>query len=309
MSISATDKAVVAMEYQTKTPASSEPTTREDGTPDNSPELVIRPRKGWIAVDWRELLSHRELLLFLVWRDVKVKYKQAILGMAWAVLVPVFSVVIFTFIGKFAGFTNKVQAGVPYALFVFAGLIPWYFFQNAISGGGMSLVNQQNLLSKIYLPRMFMPASTIGSSLLDMSISFCVLFAMMGFYRWLHPHPLQLLAIPVLLFISIVLALGMALSLSAMTVSYRDLRFLIPFLSQILMWLSAAMYPAAIFGHWQKWLAINPIFGLIGGFRSALLGQPFQFTQLIVATLVSFGLFTFGLFYFRRTERRFADIA
>lgn len=292
------------MEYPTPTPPA------ERATPDSSSELVIRARKGWIAVDWRELLSHRELLLFLIWRDVKVKYKQAILGMAWAVLVPVFSVMIFTFIGKFAGFTRHIpDYEGPYPLFVFAGLIPWFFFQNAISGGGMSLVNQQNLLSKIYLPRLFMPASTIGSSLIDMSISFSVLFIMALVYRYAHPNPLSLLMLAPLLMISLILALGIAFSLSAMTVSYRDLRFLIPFLSQILMWLSAAMYPAAIFGHWQKWLAINPIFGLIGGFRSAILGQPFKVDQLVMATIISVALFIFGLFYFRRAERRFADIA
>jgi lipopolysaccharide transport system permease protein len=302
MSLSATDKTAVAMEYQTN----DIPVVNYSGP---SSELIIRPRKGWIAVDWRELLSHRELLLFLIWRDIKVKYKQAILGMAWAVLVPIFSVAIFTFIGKFAGFTNRVQAGIPYPVFVFAGLIPWIFFQNAISGGGMSLVNQQNLLSKIYLPRLFMPASTIGSSLMDMAISFCVLFGMMGFYHFLTPNLLGLLMVPVLLMISFILALGMAFTLSALTVSYRDLRFLIPFLSQILMWLSAAMYPAAIFGKYQRYLAINPIFGLIDGFRSALLGQPWHVGQLVTATWVSFGLFVFGLFYFRRTERRFADIA
>ena len=192
---------------------------------------------------------------------------------------------------------------------MFAGLIPWLFFQNAISGGGMSLVNQQNLLSKIYLPRLFMPASTIGSSLMDMGISFCVLFGMMGFYRFSHPAPLGLLMLPVLLVISLILAMGIAFTLSALTVSYRDLRFLIPFLSQILMWMSAAMYPAAIFNNYQKYLAINPIFGLIGGFRSALLGQEWHIGQLVTATIISFALFVFGLFYFRRTERRFADIA
>ncbi len=290
------------MEYQAK----DIPVANYSGPSD---ELVIRPRKGWIAVDWRELLSHRELLLFLIWRDVKVKYKQAILGMAWAVLVPIFSVVIFTFIGKFAGFTDRVQAGIPYPVFVFAGLIPWIFFQNAISGGGMSLVNQQNLLSKIYLPRLFMPASTIGSSLLDMAISFCVLFAMMGFYHFITPNLLGLLMLPLLLVLSFILALGMAFTLSALTVSYRDLRFLIPFLSQILMWLSAAMYPAAIFKNYQKYLAVNPIFGVIDGYRSALLGQPWHVGQLVTATCVSLVLFVFGLFYFRRTERRFADIA
>jgi lipopolysaccharide transport system permease protein len=300
------------MDYPTPPDIVERPATETEPAPsahDNGPELVIRPRKGWIAVDWRELLSHRELLFFLIWRDIKVKYKQAILGMAWAVLVPIFSVVIFTFIGKFAGFTNRVQAGIPYPVFVFAGLIPWIFFQNAISGGGMSLVNQQNLLSKIYLPRLFMPASTIGSSLMDMGISFCVLLGMMGFYHFLPPRPMGLLMLPVLLGISMILALGIAFTLSALTVSYRDLRFLIPFLSQILMWLSAAMYPAAIFEHYQKYLAVNPIFGLIGGFRSALLGQEWHVGQLVTATIISFALFIFGLFYFRRTERRFADIA
>jgi lipopolysaccharide transport system permease protein len=312
MSISATDKTAVVMDYPTPPDIVERPATETEPAPsahDNGPELVIRPRKGWIAVDWRELLSHRELLFFLIWRDVKVKYKQAILGMAWAVLVPICSMAIFVFIGKAAKFNDHIGSGIPYPLFVFAGLLPWFFFQTAISGGGMSLVSQQNLLSKIYLPRLFMPASTIGSSLIDMSISFTVLFVMMVLYRYPHPHPLYLLALPVLLIVSLTLALGIAFSLSAMTVNYRDLRFLIPFLSQILMWLSAAMYPAAIFGKYERILMFNPIFGLINGFRSSILGLPWHWDQLGVALVESVALFIFGLFYFRRAERRFADIA
>jgi lipopolysaccharide transport system permease protein len=249
------------------------------------------------------------LVLFVLWGVLLVLLLVGLVGLGWGVVVGLLWVVLLWLFGKFAGFTNRVQAGIPYPVFVFAGLIPWIFFQNAISGGGMSLVNQQNLLSKIYLPRLFMPASTIGSSLMDMGISFCVLLGMMGFYHFLTPRPMGLLMIPVLLGISMILALGIAFTLSALTVSYRDLRFLIPFLSQILMWLSAAMYPAAIFEHYQKYLAVNPIFGLIGGFRSALLGQEWHVGQLVTATIISFALFIFGLFYFRRTERRFADIA
>src|SRR5688572_12593111 len=144
------------------------------------PELVIRPRRGWIAVDWRELWSHRELLYFLVWRDVKVRYKQAILGIAWAVLAPVMSVVVFTFIfgSRGLGANANLPPNLPTALFIFAGLIPWLFMSQAITNGGLSLVNQQNLLSKIYMPRLFIPASTIGSGLVDMFISFGVFFIM-----------------------------------------------------------------------------------------------------------------------------------
>src|SRR4051812_24746895 len=163
-------------------------------------ELVIRPRRGWIAVDWHELWSHRELLYFLVWRDVKVRYKQAILGIAWAVLAPVLSVLVFTFIFGAKGFgTNSYFPQPPYpqlptALFIFAGLIPWLFISNAITNGGLSLVNQQNLLSKIYMPRLFIPASTIGSGLVDMCISFGVFFTMMGFYGY-KPSP-QIVLLP-----------------------------------------------------------------------------------------------------------------
>src|SRR5215213_7916976 len=147
------------------------------------PELVIKPRKGWIAIDWSELWSHRELLYFLIWRDVKVRYKQAILGVAWAVLAPVMSVAVFTLIfgSKQMGFAEKVPAGTPSSLFIFAGLIPWLFIAQGISNGGLSLVNQQNLLSKIYMPRLFIPASSIGGGLVDMFISFGVFFIWMLF--------------------------------------------------------------------------------------------------------------------------------
>jgi ABC-type polysaccharide/polyol phosphate export permease len=359
----------------------------------DEPEMIIRPRKGWIAVDWRELLSHRELLLFLVWRDVKVKYKQAILGVAWAVFVPLISVILFTFIGKAAGFDSKVSGSVtlndgrtlsgtvikqpeswvihpavgnetivpvsqavshtdhsvkrmdgsvfegsvthrepswvvtpkrstpiivpatqvvstyliPYAVFVYAGMLPWLFFQASINTGGMSLISQQNLLAKIYLPRLFMPTASIGSALIDMGLSAIVFCAMMAFYHFVPSH--QIWAVLPLLMLSIIGGLGFAYLLSALTVNFRDMRFLIPFLSQILMWLSGAMYPPRIFGEHENWLAINPIYGVISAYRSAMLGDPWNFWALGIAMLELIFLFVFGLFYFKRAERRFADIA
>ena len=234
---------------QAPAPQAPEPVEPSDAQASESSgehELVIKARRGWIGVDWRELLSHRELLLFLIWRDVKVKYKQAILGFAWAVFVPIISMMLFTFIGKAAGFTNRVPQGVPYPVFVYAGLLPWLFLQSSINNGGMSLISQQNLLTKIYLPRLFMPAATIGGGLVDMSLSFVVLTGVMGFCHY-QPYWSHLFALPLLLGLAIVCGLGIAFLLSALTVNFRDMRFLIPFLSQILMWVSAAVYPGEHF--------------------------------------------------------------
>jgi lipopolysaccharide transport system permease protein len=208
-------------------------------------ELVIRPRRGWIAIDWAELWSHRELLYFLVWRDVKVRYKQAVLGVAWAVLAPVLSVLVFTLIFGARGMNinQTLPPGLQdkTSLFIFAGLIPWLFISQAIGTGGLSLVNQQNLLSKIYMPRLFIPASTIGSGLVDMAISYLVFFSWMIFSGY-SPSPLIVL-LPFLILLTMLLSLGMAFALSAMTVTYRDLRFLIPFITQIGMWMSAVVFP------------------------------------------------------------------
>src|SRR5438067_6357317 len=209
MSMSATDVA----SPDRPVPAEAAPAALQK----DEPELVIKPRRGWIAVDWRELLSHRELLFFLIWRDVKVKYKQAILGFAWAIFVPIISMLLFTFIGKAAGFTSKVPAGVPYPVFVYAGLLPWLFLQSSINNGGMSLISQQNLLTKIYLPRLFMPAATIGGALVDMSLSFFVLSIVMLVCRY-QPYWSHLFALPLLLGLAIVCGLGFAFLLSALTV-------------------------------------------------------------------------------------------
>jgi lipopolysaccharide transport system permease protein len=277
-------------------------------------ELVIRPRRGWIAIDWAELWSHRELLYFLVWRDVKVRYKQAVLGVAWAVLAPVLSVLVFTLIFGARGMNinQTLPPGLQdkTSLFIFAGLIPWLFISQAIGTGGLSLVNQQNLLSKIYMPRLFIPASTIGSGLVDMAISYLVFFSWMIFSGY-SPSPLIVL-LPFLILLTMLLSLGMAFALSAMTVTYRDLRFLIPFITQIGMWMSAVVFPyKSVFkGKWEWLLLLNPFFGIVDSFRSAIFtGWGWKPWHLLSSVIWTVFILVFGLFYFRKTERRFADIA
>ncbi len=274
-------------------------------------ERVLRNRPGWISVNWGEMWNFRELLYFLVWRDVKVRYKQTALGVGWAILVPVFSMVIFTVIfGNFAGMKSKLPEGMNYAVFVYAGLLPWTFFSTAVTLGGQSLINQQSLLTKIYFPRLFVPTSIVGGALVDMALSFGVMVAIM---MWYHVAPtMNLIALFPLMILLTVASLGIAFSLSALTVMYRDFRFLLPFMVQAWQYLSPVMYPVQLVPPKYQWLmALNPMCGIIDGFRSALLGQyqSWQPLNLFVSTLSSIALFVFGMYYFRKTERRFADIA
>jgi lipopolysaccharide transport system permease protein len=268
--------------------------------------IVIRPSTGWIAINWSEMWEARELLYFLMRRDVTVRYKQTVLGVAWAVLQPVFSMLVFTIIfGKLA---NMPSEGFPYAIFVYAGLLPWMFFSTAVSTSSQSLVNQQALLTKIYLPRLFVPSSSIGSGLVDFAVSFAVFAGLMAYYGvapgW------GMLAVPLLVALTIVAALGTGLLLSAVTVTYRDFRYVTPFMIQAWLYLSPVIYPVAIIPtEWQSLLAVNPMAGIIDGFRAALLGRPWNLLALGISTVSSFALLAFGLFYFRRTERRFADVA
>lgn len=274
---------------------------------DDAPELVIQPRRGWIAIDWRELIRYRELLFFLVWRDVKVKYKQAVLGVAWAVFVPILSMLIYTVVGNFAGFNKRTGGDVPYAVYIYAGLLPWVFLQQSISNGGMSLVNQQSLMSKIYLPRLFIPSATIGSGIVDMSLSALVFCGLMAFYGFVPSW--QIVFLPLLIALQVIAGLGMAFTLSAATVMCRDLRFLLPFIAQVGIWLTAVVFPQNILEKYADWLALNPLAGIVSGWRSALLGLEWRWWQLASSAVVCPLLLMFGLFYFRRVERRFADIA
>jgi lipopolysaccharide transport system permease protein len=274
-------------------------------------ELIIEPRSGLIAVDFRELWRHRELLYFLMWRDVKVRYKQTVLGVAWAVLVPVLSMLVFTVIfGNFAGLKDTLPAGLQnaYPVYVYAGLLPWLLFSSAISLGGLSLVNQQQLLTKIYFPRLFVPTATVGGALVDMGISFGVFLALMAFYG-IMPS-LEIVFLLPLVLLTAMASLGIAFLLSALTVSYRDFKFVIPFLVQIWQFLSPVVYPSTIIPEQYRWLlALNPLTGIIDGFRSALLGTPMPWLTLGLSSLSTIALLAVGVIYFRNTERRFADVA
>lgn len=278
-------------------------------------ELIIQPSKGWIGVDYRELWRNRELLYFLIWRDIKVRYKQAILGVGWAILQPAVQMLVFTLIfGVAARF--KANLPVPYSVFVLCGLLPWQLFATSLTLGGMSLVNQQNLLTKIYFPRLFIPTAVVGGALVDMGVA-ALLFAALLLFNGIAPTA-GILALPLLLLVSIVMSLGMAYLLSALTVTYRDFRFVVPFLNQIWMWLSFVAFPPSIIERFRwRWLfAFNPMYSIVAAYRKALLGHKLTDAQIgwdwrymLVSSLLATGLFILGLFYFRRTERRFADIA
>lgn len=267
---------------------------------------LIQPRSGWIAIDWRELWEHRELLYFLVLRDVMVRYKQTVLGVAWAVLQPVFSMVVFTIIfGKLAKLPSD---GIPYPVFVYAGLLPWMFFANAVTGASNSLLNQQALLTKIYLPRLFVPAAAVGGGLVDLCVSFAVFAGLMLLYGVVPGW--GLLAVPLLVLLAVIAAFGVGLTLAALTVTYRDVRHVVPFLVQAWLFISPVIYPVSMVpAEWQWLLALNPMTGVIDAFRSALLDRPWNLSALATSTASALVLLVYGLFYFRKTERRFADIA
>jgi lipopolysaccharide transport system permease protein len=287
--------------------------------PDDSVELVIEPRKGWIGVDWNELFRNRELLYFLVWRDIKVRYKQAVLGVGWAVLQPLVQMLVFTFIfGVAAKLKSALPPGLPYSVFVLSGLLPWQLFATSLSAGGMSLVNQQHLLTKIYFPRLFIPTAAVGGALVDLAVA-AVLFTLLLLINGIGLS-WTLLLLPLLLALTVMFSLGMAYLLSALTVTYRDFRFLIPFMAQLWMWLSfVAFPPAMVEGSRHRWvLALNPMYAIIAGYRKILLGSVpglkdsdigWHWNYLLVAVVLSAATFLIGLFYFRRTERRFSDIA
>lgn len=270
------------------------------------PETVIRPRSGWIAIDWRELYAARELLFFLVWRDVKIRYKQTVLGAAWAVLQPLTTMIIFSIIfGRLAGIRSE---DVPYPVFVFAGLIPWIFFSGGVTQAGHSLISQQQLLTKIYFPRLFIPTAAVGALLVDLMITLGIYACLLAGYRVAPSW--QVVFLPPIILLTVLATLGLGYFLAALTVVYRDFRYVVPFMVQILMYASPVIYPASLLPRrLHAVFALNPMFGIIESYRSAILGTPWDLGALASSALSTLALFVFGLYYFRKTERRFADIA
>jgi len=290
------------------------PAQAPQALPADTPEFEIRARRGWVAIDIKELIHYRELLYFLTWRDVKVRYKQTVLGFAWAVLQPVMNMLVMTIIfGYVADFKDKIPSeliarNIPYPLYNYAGILPWMLFAVGVGTGGTSLLNQQNLLTKVYFPRLFVPASVIGAAMVDTLISLVVFFIMMAGFRVVPSW--TVIFLPFLLLLTAVAAMAIAFSLSSLTVTYRDFRFLIPFMVSTWQLISPVGYPLEPHRVWIRWiLRVNPMYGIINAFRSVLLGQHWDFPGLAISIVETVGLLIFGLYYFKKTERRFADIA
>lgn len=266
----------------------------------------IQPAKGWVGIHFRELWKYRELFYFLIWRDLKVRYKQTALGAAWAVIQPFFTMVVFSiFFGRLAGVPSD---GLPYPLFAFAGLVPWTFFANALSQSSNSLVGSQHLITKVYFPRLVIPVSAVLSGTLDFIIAFAVLLGMMIYYG-MTPG-IAILTIPFFFLLALVTALGTGLWLSALNVEFRDVRYIVPFLTQFWLFATPVAYPSSMLSEpWRTLYGVNPMVSVVEGFRWALLGRPEISGPMLVVSITSACiLLVTGALYFRRMERTFADI-
>lgn len=273
---------------------------------DDLPVVWIRPSRGWVSLNLRSLFEYRELLFFLIWRDIKVRYRQTVLGAAWAIIQPFFAMVVFSvFFGKLAGIPSD---GIPYPVFSYAALVPWTFFANGLTQASQSLVGSANLIRKVYFPRLIIPSSAVLGGVVDFGLAFAVLLGMMAFYR-IWPG-LQVLWLPLLLLLALVTSLGVGLWLTAMNVQFRDVRYVVPFLVQAWMFATPIAYPSSLLDEpWRTLYGINPMAGVVEGFRWALLGaETAPGLIVVVSALVAVVLLVSGAFYFRRMEKTFADV-
>jgi len=268
-------------------------------------ELIIRPRSGWQPVDFEEILLYWELLAFLVWRDIKIRYRQTVLGGLWAVLQPLIAMLIFTFI--FHRLAGVKSDGPPYPLFAFAGLTPWMFFSAAVSQSSNSLVANQQLVSKVYFPRVFIPLGAVLALLLDLLLSLGLLLLLMVHYHW--PVSAKILLVPIFILAALLSASGIGLMLSALNVSFRDVKYAVPFLIQMGIFVTPVIYPIQYIPQsWRALMGLNPMTGVVLGFRYSILGGQTSWPILGVSLGASIFLFVVGLLIFRRMEHRFADI-
>jgi lipopolysaccharide transport system permease protein len=274
-------------------------------SPSEGQLILIKPTKGWRSLDLTELWAFRELFWVLTARDVKVRYKQTVLGFAWAIIQPVMLMVVFSiFFGRLAKMPSD---GYPYPIFVFAGLLPWTFFANAVSSSGSSLIGSAQLVSKVYFPRLIIPMASVGGGLIDFAIAAGVLLLLMIYYGF--GLTINLLMLPLLVAVLILVAVGIGVLLSALTVAYRDFRYVIPFMVQLWLFVTPVVYPTSIVPQDWRWLLnLNPMVGIIEGFRSAFLGGSFDFVALASSLVVAAVMFTIGVAYFEKVERRLADI-
>ena len=271
----------------------------------SEPLVVIQPTKTWSLLSFKDIWAYRELLFFLTWRDVKVRYKQTALGAAWAILQPLFMMIIFTiFFGRLAAVGSS---GIPYPLFALAGLVPWTFFANSITASGNSLVNSAHLITKVYFPRLIVPAAAMLAGLVDFVLAFVLLCLLMLYYR--VPLTTQVLFLPVLVLLTALFALGVGTWMSALNVKYRDVRFALPFLIQLWLFVSSVILPSSsVPEKWRWFLLLNPMSAIIEGYRSALFGLPFDWPALGIASVLTILVVAYAFYSFGRVERSFADI-
>jgi len=269
--------------------------------------VVIEPQTGWRFLNLKELREYRDLFYFLVWKNIKVRYAQSVLGVGWAIIQPVFSMIVFTIV--FGNLAQVGSDGAPYALFSFVALVPWTYFSNSLTDTAGSLITNRNMLTKIYFPRLIFPLTSILSKLVDFSISMCVLIILM---IWFSASPtIGVVVIPYLIILMMLTAVGLGMWLSALAVQFRDIKYGLNFGVQLLMYLAPVVYPASLIPQEYRLLyAINPLVGVIEGFRSALIGtNPMPWDFIMVGTISAIIISISGAMYFKRMERFFADVA
>jgi len=269
------------------------------------PLVSIRAGGSGPPIDLKSLWDYRELLYFLTWRDVKVRYKQTALGAAWAIIQPLFTMIIFTI---FFGNLAKVPSdGIPYPIFAYAALLPWTFFSNAITSSGNSLVGSAHLITKVYFPRMIIPGAAVAAGLIDLMVAFGILIILMIYYgvgaTW------NLLMLPALILMTTLLAIGVGMWTSALNVKYRDIRYALPFAIQLLMFATPIIYPVSLVPERWRWaFNLNPLTGIIEGFRASFFGRPFNWPALAISSAITLALLVYAAYHFKRMERTFADI-
>lgn len=274
-------------------------------------QTIIEPKSGWQLIDWQELRQYRDLFYFLVWRDIKVLYKQTILGFSWAIIRPVFSMIVFSVV--FGRLANVPSDGVPYPIFSYAALIPWTYFSSAMSDSTNSLITNKNMLTKVYFPRLVIPMTPVLAKLVDFAISFVILGLLMAWYGIVPTW--KILFLPLLVLLMILTAAGIGMWLSALAIQYRDVRHAIQFVVQILMYAAPVVWPVSLitekFGYGVHLLyGLYPMAGVIEGFRSALIGtNPMPWDLILMGTISAVLIALSGALYFRRLERIFADVA
>jgi lipopolysaccharide transport system permease protein len=269
------------------------------------PLVIIEPGRSWATLDWSELWRHRGLLYFLVLRDLKVRYKQTALGIAWVIMQPLLLTLVFT---VFLGMLARVPSdGAPYPLLVYLGLLPWTFFSSSVQGAAGSLTGNAHLITKVYFPRALIPAASLGARLVDFAISFVILAGMMLYYH--VPLNSRLVVLPLLIFLVTSFAMGCSILVSAINVKYRDVSIVMPVVFQLWMFVSPVLYPLALIpGRWRTLYSLNPMVGIVEGFRAVVLGRKLNLAALAISSVITIILLVCSSYIFRRVERSFADI-